>query len=80
MSEEDVRWLNRITHGIDSRAVDAYVAVGRKRYLEMQLSRNADDAPQPFSPPWRRMPHKDSVKTYDKFGRVLRIETTTNVI
>ncbi|HSY29032.1 MAG TPA: DUF1800 domain-containing protein [Burkholderiaceae bacterium] len=37
LSEEDVRWLNRITYGIDGATVAQYQTLGRKAFLEMQL-------------------------------------------
>jgi uncharacterized protein (DUF1800 family) len=37
LSTEDVRWLNRITYGIDGATVERYRQLGRKRFLEEQL-------------------------------------------
>ena len=37
LSADDVRWLNRITYGVDSGTIAAYRAMGRKRFLEAQL-------------------------------------------
>lgn len=38
LTDEDVRWLNRITYGIDSATIGNYQALGRKRFLDGQLS------------------------------------------
>ncbi len=40
---DDLRWLNRITYGVNSATVSAYEAAGRQRYLDVQL-RGKDDA------------------------------------
>ena len=40
---EDMRWLNRVTYGLDSVTLDRYRALGRKAYLEAQL-RPTDEA------------------------------------
>ncbi|MDR3672123.1 MAG: DUF1800 domain-containing protein [Holophaga sp.] len=45
LSGPEVRWLNRITYGIDARTVARYQALGRKRFLDEQLrGRQAEDA------------------------------------
>jgi hypothetical protein len=41
LTEEDVRWLNRVTYGIDGATVAQYRTLGRKAFLESQL--HADD-------------------------------------
>jgi uncharacterized protein (DUF1800 family) len=41
LSTEDVRWLNRITYGLDGATVERYRALGRKRFLEEQLRSGA---------------------------------------
>lgn len=43
LSGEDVKWLNRITYGINSQAVESYQKQGRKQYLDAQLTNPADD-------------------------------------
>jgi uncharacterized protein (DUF1800 family) len=45
LSGEDIKWLNRVTYGIDSATLAAYGNEGRARYLERQLSPNVDDSP-----------------------------------
>ena len=46
LSEEDVRWINRVTYGIDGPTVENYQKLGRKAFLEAQLhARNEDDPP-----------------------------------
>jgi uncharacterized protein (DUF1800 family) len=37
LTADDVRWLNRITYGIDAATVARYRSLGRQRYLEEQL-------------------------------------------
>jgi uncharacterized protein (DUF1800 family) len=37
LTAEDVRWLDRITYGIDSATVERYRLLGRPRFLEEQL-------------------------------------------
>lgn len=37
LTPEDVRWLNRITYGLDGATVERYRALGRKRFLDEQL-------------------------------------------
>jgi uncharacterized protein (DUF1800 family) len=45
LTEEDVRWLNRITYGIDGATVSQYQALGRKAFLESQLHLVEDGVP-----------------------------------
>jgi uncharacterized protein (DUF1800 family) len=45
LTEEDVRWLNRITYGIDSATVAQYRMLGRKAYLEAQLRASDESLP-----------------------------------
>ena len=40
LAAEDVRWLNRVTYGIDSGTLERYRLLGRKRFLEEQLGPN----------------------------------------
>jgi uncharacterized protein (DUF1800 family) len=37
LTQEDVRWLNRITYGIDGATVAQYRSLGRKDFLQAQL-------------------------------------------
>jgi uncharacterized protein (DUF1800 family) len=37
LTQADVRWLNRITYGVDSATVERYRKLGRKQFLEEQL-------------------------------------------
>ncbi len=37
LTAEDVRWLNRITYGIDSATLERYRLLGRQRFLDEQL-------------------------------------------
>lgn len=43
LSGEDVKWLNRITYGINSQTVESYQKQGRKSYLDAQLNSGVDD-------------------------------------
>lgn len=43
LSNEDVKWLNRMTYGINSQAIESYQTQGRQRYLDLQLTNQADD-------------------------------------
>jgi uncharacterized protein (DUF1800 family) len=43
LSGEDVKWLNRVTYGIDNATVTAYLAQGRAQYLNRQLQKYVDD-------------------------------------
>ena len=45
LHDEDVRWLNRLTYGIDSTTVAQYRAQGRKNFLEAQLAPAKDILP-----------------------------------
>ena len=45
VSEEDVRWLNRVTYGLDSAALVQYRAMGRKNFLEAQIVPPTDALP-----------------------------------
>ena len=45
LTEEDVRWLNRLTYGIDGPTVARYQAMGRKVFLDAQLRAGDDDEP-----------------------------------
>jgi len=43
LSAEDVKWLNRLTYGINSQTLASYQKQGRKQYLDAQLTERADD-------------------------------------
>lgn len=45
LSANDLRWLNRVTFGIDSVSVARYRALGRVKYLDEQLSAALPDPP-----------------------------------
>jgi uncharacterized protein (DUF1800 family) len=45
----DVSWLERVTFGLDSQAVNDYRRLGRERYLEQQLRPPAEDLPAPIA-------------------------------
>lgn len=49
LTQEDVRWLNRVTYGIDGATVAQYQALGRKAFLDMQLRGNDDGMPAEVS-------------------------------
>jgi hypothetical protein len=49
LSQEDLRWLNRITYGIDGATVAEYQALGRKGFLDMQLHANDSAMPPAVS-------------------------------
>jgi uncharacterized protein (DUF1800 family) len=44
LSRDDVRWLERVDFGVDSRTLSDYERLGRVRYLQQQLHPAADDA------------------------------------
>ena len=44
--DEDVRWLNRVTYGVDSATIAQYRALGRKNFLDTQLAPASDALPQ----------------------------------
>lgn len=44
---EDIRWLNRVTYGIDSNTLSRYLALGRKRFLDEQLQPSDGELPAP---------------------------------
>jgi uncharacterized protein (DUF1800 family) len=46
LTHEDVRWLNRVTFGIDSGVVARYRELGRERFLDEQLHPPAADPPE----------------------------------
>lgn len=43
LTGEDVKWLNRVTYGVDSASLAAYAAEGRAAYLNRQLQNTVDD-------------------------------------
>ena len=43
ISSEDIKWLNRVTYGIDSAALNAFTKEGRGRYLKLQLQNQGND-------------------------------------
>jgi uncharacterized protein (DUF1800 family) len=49
LSQEDLRWLNRITYGIDGATVAEYQTLGRKGFLEKQLRASDTDMPATVS-------------------------------
>src|SRR5436305_1158090 len=47
LGRADMLWLERITYGIDSNSIDNLRAVGRRRFLDEQLSGHNDTLPKP---------------------------------
>ncbi|HLK71900.1 MAG TPA: DUF1800 domain-containing protein [Steroidobacteraceae bacterium] len=45
MTRDDILWLERVDFGIDSTSLAAYRRLGRRGYLEQQLSARDDDLP-----------------------------------
>jgi uncharacterized protein (DUF1800 family) len=45
LTKGDLRWLSRVTFGVDSATVDAYRRLGRDKFLDAQLHPPADDPP-----------------------------------
>jgi len=45
LKRDDLQWLNRITYGANSETIAAYKKLGRRRFLDQQLS--SHDAPLP---------------------------------
>jgi uncharacterized protein (DUF1800 family) len=45
VTQNDVKWLNRVTYGVDSMTLAQYRSAGRKRYLETQLKPSTDALP-----------------------------------
>jgi uncharacterized protein (DUF1800 family) len=43
LSSEDIKWLNRVTYGINTATVNAYTSEGRANFLNRQLNPNADE-------------------------------------
>ncbi len=43
LSGDDVKWLNRMTYGINSETLELYAAQGRATYLNRQLQNTVDD-------------------------------------
>ena len=46
LTADDLRWLDRVTFGIDSQMVTRYRAIGRSRFLDEQLRPPDGDAPE----------------------------------
>lgn len=45
VAEQDIRWLNRVTYGLDSLTLAQYRAAGRQRFLDAQLTPVTDALP-----------------------------------
>src|SRR5215467_10224752 len=45
LTADDVRWLNRVTFGIDTATATRYRQVGRARFLSEQLQLSTEDPP-----------------------------------
>jgi uncharacterized protein (DUF1800 family) len=45
LQPDDVRWINRLTYGLDSTTLAQYRALGRKQFLEQQLAPAHDTLP-----------------------------------
>src|SRR5689334_11672260 len=45
LSREDALWLDRVTYGLDSATVARFRELGKKRFLEEQLSGRNDKLP-----------------------------------
>ncbi|WP_430232551.1 DUF1800 domain-containing protein [Nitrosomonas communis] len=45
LKPEDLRWLNRVTFGVNSETIERYRQIGRNRFLDEQLHPPADDPP-----------------------------------
>ncbi|MDV6344895.1 DUF1800 domain-containing protein [Nitrosomonas sp. Is37] len=46
LTHEDLRWLNRVTFGVNSETVERYQQLGRSRFFDEQLRPPADDPPE----------------------------------
>jgi uncharacterized protein (DUF1800 family) len=46
LSRGDIRWLDRVTFGIDAKTVARYQRLGRERFLDEQLNPPAADPPE----------------------------------
>jgi uncharacterized protein (DUF1800 family) len=46
LSRGDIRWLNRVTFGIDAKTVARYQRLGREKFLDEQLHPPEDDPPE----------------------------------
>ena len=47
LTDEDIHWINRVTYGLDSTTLAQYRILGRKSFLEAQLTPPADALPAP---------------------------------
>src|SRR5262250_1703029 len=45
LTGDDVRWLNRVTFGIDTATATSYRQLGRTRFLNEQLELRTEDPP-----------------------------------
>jgi uncharacterized protein (DUF1800 family) len=45
IGQDDMRWLNRITYGVDTQTLAQYQVLGRKKYLEVQLKPSSAQLP-----------------------------------
>jgi len=46
LTREDIRWLNRVTFGVDSDTLATYQRLGREKFLDAQLRPSAADPPE----------------------------------
>lgn len=46
LTADDLRWLNRVTFGLDSATVGRYRQLGRERFLDEQLTPPREDPPE----------------------------------
>ena len=70
IGKDDLRWLNRITYGADDATIQQFRALGRRKFLDVQLRANDDRLPAPVQQRIDAMAiaHVDLRKTIEDFA------------
>ncbi|HEX4481308.1 MAG TPA: DUF1800 domain-containing protein [Rudaea sp.] len=71
IGKDDLLWLNRITYGADEATIQQFRALGRKKFLDVQLRANDDHLPAPIQQRIDGMSiaHTDLQKTIEDFAK-----------
>lgn len=70
LSHEDALWLDRVTYGIDSSTIARFQQLGKKKFLDFQLSARDESLPAPIAAKIDAMAiaHVDMAKSLQDFA------------
>ncbi len=70
IGKDDLQWLNRVTYGADDATITQFRALGRRKFLDVQLRANDDALPASIQQRIDAMAiaHVDLARTIEDFG------------